>query len=138
MMQEGLSGKPLGGVGGQPLDLTNGVQLVSIGVPVGTIIDYAGNNIPAGWLKCDGSSYNPSTYPELKAVLGRDTVPDLRNYFTRGGSGATPYTHHQDTTRTATKFFYLQTAKVATHDHKVGNIGNVLECSHPAMATSTQ
>lgn len=32
----------------------------------------------AEWLECDGSSYNTSTYPDLYALLGTATLPDLR------------------------------------------------------------
>ena len=33
----------------------------------------------AEWLECDGSSYNTSTYPDLYALLGTNTLPDLRS-----------------------------------------------------------
>jgi len=39
-------------------------------VPVGMIVMYAGGTIPAGWLKCDGTGYATSTYPELFAAIG--------------------------------------------------------------------
>ena len=104
-----------GGAGGQPIDLTHGTPLINVGVPVGTIIDFAGNTVPGGWLKCDGSAYDPNLYPELKAILGRDQTPDLRNYFTRGGSGATPYDQHQDTTRMPRNS--LRTGTDGDHDH---------------------
>ena len=60
-----LKWEPLGGSGGQPIDLNNGTPLINMGVPVGTIIDFAGNTIPDGWLKCDGSVFDPNTYPEV-------------------------------------------------------------------------
>ena len=91
--------EPLGGTGGLPMDLSKGTQLISVGVPVGTIIDFAGNNIPDGWLKCDGSAYDPIVYPELKTVLGQDNVPDLIDQFTRGGSDCNTIHKHRDTTR---------------------------------------
>ena len=39
---------------------------------------------PAGYLICDGSSYNTVTYAALFAVLGTSTLPDFRGKFVRG------------------------------------------------------
>lgn len=62
--------------------------------PVGTIIAYSSNNVPAGYLRCDGAQPVKATYPELVAVLGTNwgvpgnannfRVPDLRGAFLRG------------------------------------------------------
>jgi microcystin-dependent protein len=67
------------------------------GVPVGTIVAFAGpkNKIPAGWLPCDGTSYDGSSpdYKQLYDVIGtawgstggsQFNVPDLRGMFLRG------------------------------------------------------
>jgi microcystin-dependent protein len=66
-------------------------------VPVGTIIPYGAllaNNLPAGWLYCNGGEYVKDRYPQLydviKEVYGKSTnpsngvLPDLRGYFVRG------------------------------------------------------
>ena len=61
-------------------------------VPVGTIVSYAGNDIPKGWIACDSKSYPPTTYPELYAAIGytygmdgtKYRVPDTRGVFMRG------------------------------------------------------
>lgn len=77
------------------------------GVPVGTIVAYAGpkNKVPAGWLICDGTSYdgNDPKYTQLYKVLNTTwgstggganfNVPDLRGMFLRGvddGRGKDP------------------------------------------------
>ncbi|WPB81310.1 tail fiber protein [Archangium violaceum] len=39
-------------------------------VPVGTIVAYAGANIPEGWLRCDGSTKSQSTYKDLFDAIG--------------------------------------------------------------------
>ncbi|MBQ3541185.1 MAG: tail fiber protein [Phascolarctobacterium sp.] len=60
-------------------------------VPVGTIVAWAVNTSPFSsdvWLECNGQSC--SAYPELVAVLGKNTVPDFRNRFLEGH--ATPGT----------------------------------------------
>ncbi len=94
--------------------------------PTGTVISYMGNNVPNGYLKCDGTTYNITDYPKLAEQIktefgsynyyGGDgtttfAVPDLRGEFLRGtgtatrnkGSGASVGTH-QDPTNHAQVF----------------------------------
>lgn len=60
--------------------------------PIGTIQTFAFENIPQGWLICDGRSYKIDEYPELYNAIGftfggkgaEFNVPDLRNQFVRG------------------------------------------------------
>ena len=56
-------------------------------VPVGTIIAYHGAIAPEGYLACDGSDFDLLVYPQLYALLGKSTVPDLRGCFLRGTGG---------------------------------------------------
>jgi hypothetical protein len=69
--------------------------------PAGSILPYAGDTAPSGWLLCDGGTYTTTTYPNLYAVVafrfgGSGTsfkVPDLRGRFLRGrdnGAGRDP------------------------------------------------
>lgn len=66
-------------------------------VPVGTIVAYAGLNVPDEWLMCDGTSYRKADYPALAAALGaigtgsEFIVPDLRGRFLMGASEAHPH-----------------------------------------------
>lgn len=71
--------------------------------PVGTILPYAGDKAPAGWLMCDGLAYRRDwpPYKPLSDLIGKrfgiwiDTsdgaerfrVPDLRGRFLRGKDG---------------------------------------------------
>jgi len=72
-------------------------------VPAGTVVAFAGDNLPAGWLWCDGSEYDVAKYPALAAAIGhahgstdfvtRFKVPDYRGRFLRGtdhGAGRDP------------------------------------------------
>jgi microcystin-dependent protein len=64
--------------------------------PVGTILPFAGDTAPAGWLLCNGASVNRSTYATLYAVVANRfgsadssnfNVPDFRGRFLRGRDG---------------------------------------------------
>jgi microcystin-dependent protein len=41
-----------------------------IGAPIGCVLAYAGPNIPAGWVLCDGRQMHHLTYPLLFAMIG--------------------------------------------------------------------
>lgn len=78
--------------------LTKQTFLASVPViPIGTILPFAGNTPPPGYLLCDGSEQLTSRYPELFAVIGYTykslgtllgvatfAVPDLRGRFALG------------------------------------------------------
>ncbi len=69
-----LNGFPIQNVaeGTEPTDVVTVSQLSTgaAGVPVGTILDYAGSVIPTGWLGCGGQSLSRASYPDLFAALG--------------------------------------------------------------------
>jgi hypothetical protein len=56
-------------------------------IPVGTIIAYYGTEAPEGYLACDAGQFDALLYPNLYALLGKNTVPDLRGCFLRGTGG---------------------------------------------------
>lgn len=70
---------------------------VVFGVPIGTIIDFAGETPPNGYLFCNGQTFLASEYPELynvikntwggNAPLSSFAVPDLRRKTTIGSGG---------------------------------------------------
>jgi microcystin-dependent protein len=63
-------------------------------VPVGTVIAFAGNKLPSGWLKCDGSIVAKDEYPDLFEAIGtlhgtgdsdgQFRLPDYGGRFLRG------------------------------------------------------
>lgn len=63
-------------------------------IPSGTIFDYGGATLPAGWLACNGTTVSRTTYAALFAAIGTTwgtgdgsttfTLPDLRNKFAIG------------------------------------------------------
>lgn len=64
----------------------------------GNIIFYAGITAPNGWLLCDGSSYNTTTYSQLFSIVGylyggsgsTFKVPNMVNQFLYGASSSVP------------------------------------------------
>lgn len=102
------------GIGGEPEDVTlrdlaNSIRpfineedsgTTSIGVPIGTIIDYGGATPPRGYLICNGQEYSVIDYPELARILGTTwgvatvtsfVVPNLMGRTTMG-SGTNYFT----------------------------------------------
>ena len=81
-------------------------------MPVGTVISYAGDTIPDGWLECDGrlltAGQEDNTYRDLYDAIGTSwggsgesfNLPDLRGLFLRGVAG-TSQSDPDKTTRTA-------------------------------------
>lgn len=71
------------------------------GAPVGAIIDYAGSTAPAGWLLCDGSAVNRTTYSDLFSAIGTTygsgdgsstfNVPDTKGLVTMGYDATNSY-----------------------------------------------
>jgi microcystin-dependent protein len=65
---------------------------IAAAVPPGTVLAFAGDTAPPGFLACDGASYATTAYPALSAVIGTTyggsngtfAVPDLRGEFIRG------------------------------------------------------
>ena len=69
------------------MDLTSGIPVVNVGVPIGTIMMWAVANPPPGWLICDGRAFAAGEYPELAQVLGVTNTPNLVGQFIRGAGG---------------------------------------------------
>lgn len=78
-------------------------EISDLGLPVGTVIPYAGSSVPTGWLLCDGTAVSRATYAALFTVVGTSygvgdgattfNLPDLRQRFPLGkaasGTGST-------------------------------------------------
>ena len=83
-------------INGVPFDGTENITLptpeVTGGTPVGSILYFAHNSIPAGWLECNGDSVSTSVYSSLFSKIGytyggsggQFKLPDLRGEFIRG------------------------------------------------------
>lgn len=62
--------------------------------PIGTVLSFAGQTAPHGYLLCDGASYKVADYPHLYAVIGNTyggdstnfNVPNLVDKFVQGST----------------------------------------------------
>ena len=68
------------------------------GVPAGTVIAFAGENLPNGYLPCDGREVDQSDYPDLFAAIGslygtstggKFKLPNFQGMFLRGSGSQT-------------------------------------------------
>ena len=89
--------------------------------PAGVIQAFMGTTPPDGWLLCDGSTFDGTTYPELQTVLGGTTLPNFRDMFLRGNpsSGRQLGSFQADATalpRTAD----FTTNQTGNHYHSIG------------------
>lgn len=87
-------------------------------LPVGIPQPWPSVTSPAGWLKCNGATFDKALYPKLAIVYPSGKLPDLRSEFIRGlddGRGI-------DTGRT---ILSNQAQQIAKHKH-VGGFGEAL------------
>lgn len=127
-----------------PLLGASGGSTGASSMPSGGVVAFAGENLPGGYLWCDGQAQFKATYPELYAALKGtngtciygETVttfntPDYRGRFLRavnGSSGRDPDT----STRTAMvpggptgdAVSTLQGSQFTSHDHNTGAAAN--------------
>lgn len=87
-----LSAVPFAVEAGRAAELTSAAS--DLLVPPGTVVAFAGDAAPAGWLLCDGAAVSQAMYPALfRAIgtahgsggaIGMFNLPDLRGRFVRG------------------------------------------------------
>lgn len=101
-----LSNNRVGEVSDELVD-TIADKLIKQGItnPTGTIIAYSVNNVPTGYLKCEGQEISRAEYSNLFNIIGTTygsgngsttfNLPDLRGEFLRG-SGDNSHTSQGD------------------------------------------
>ncbi len=110
--------------------------LATGGIPPGSIMAWGGVTAPAGWLLCDGLSYNNVDYPNLSAAIGKNfggtgstfNVPDARGRFMRGVSGTSAADPDRNTRtasnpggNTGNSVGSFQLDGIVSHNHVVGH-----------------
>jgi hypothetical protein len=103
-------------------------------VPVGSLIWYASNKVPAGWLTCDGAEVKRLQYPELFTTIGvafgsgngysTFNLPDLRSKFIRGWGAV----NSLDPNRI---FGSSQENLVGRHRHTIADLGHTHSVNDP-------
>ena len=58
------------------------VEAKNNSVPIGTVIVWTKDEIPEGWLECNGQAVNQDLYPDLFVLM--HNVPDYRDRFLQG------------------------------------------------------
>lgn len=117
--------------------------VTSFVVPSGVIWDYGGSAAPAGWLICDGTAIDRTTYANLFAIIGTAfgvgngvttfNIPDYRRRVSvgAGGSGTATLANTVGSTGGEERHT-LSTAELATHTHS--DPGHVHQEQLPAGA----
>lgn len=93
------------------------------GVPIGTILAFAGSTPPPGWMAADGSAISRSTYSKLYALTGNGygagngtttfNLPDLGARFPMGAKGVAPL----QTSTGGAATVILTTSQIPAHTH---------------------
>ena len=73
--------------------IINKINNITDSNPIGTILSFISDNVPNGYLLCDGREIIQSEYPELYNLLPKNIdnptrkyLPDLRGKFIRGNN----------------------------------------------------
>lgn len=116
---------------------------VSVLMPTGSLLSYAGSSAPTGYLLCDGAAISRTTYSDLFGIIGLTygagdgsttfNIPDLRGRVIAGqddmgGVSANRLTNQSggldgDTLGATggSETHTLTTSEIPTHQHEAGN-----------------
>lgn len=77
-----------------PAKIAAAIVALATAAPNGAILPFAADDVPVGWLECNGAAISRTTYDDLFAVVGEVfgagdgsttfNLPDLRGEFIRG------------------------------------------------------
>lgn len=140
-------------VNGVPPDETGNISIDALtnAIPVGTILPFAGNTIPEGFLACNGAGLSAETYSGLYAVIGNTyggdsttfNLPNLTDKFLQGSNtagtvkaaglpeitGTFGFTGGSGTTNVAGAFATQSSYNTLSHNSSSGNTSQILSFS---------
>lgn len=102
-------------------------------VPSGTLLAFAGTNVPLGWLLCNGASVSRSTYPNLFTAIGTTwgsldggsfNLPDMRGRTAIGAGQGTGLTNRNVADTFGEEAHVLTVAEMPSHTHGVTDPGH--------------
>lgn len=103
------------------------LQEAAARTPAGSLIMYAGNAAPTGWLLCDGSAVSRTTYAALFAVVGTTygvgngsttfNLPDLRGRFPLAAGAGTGLTNRVLGASGGAETVTLTSSEMPAHTH---------------------
>ena len=117
------------------------IQTAPSMIPAGVILPFAGSEIPAGWLLCDGGEVSRDTYNSLFLLIsntygGGDgvttfNVPDLRGRMPMGldnmGGASAGIVENQEADNlggnSGTEMHQLTIEELASHSHSIPGMG---------------
>lgn len=115
-------------------------------VPVGTIISYTSNIVPAGFLICDGSEVSKNTYSDLYKVVGdkfgiatdntKFKLPDLRDKFVQGANDNVGTSKDAGLPNITGKFYHDVNVKSILDGAFSYTNGSILNLANSATSTS--
>ena len=118
-VKEGIAVADDNAVGGYPL------------IPVGGLMPYAGATSPEGWLLCDGSAINRTTYANLFALIGTTygsgngtttfNVPDMRSRMPIGAGAGTGLTSRALAATGGAESVVVASGNLPTHTHSIAH-----------------
>ena len=123
------------------VDGTNNCVSIHTFLPAGVVVDYAGPNVPAGWLYCSGQSVLRTDYPDLFIALGTTygsvdsthfTLPDYRGKLTPSAGGSFGALGANGGAATVV----LAIGNMPSHNHDLGNHVHNMDHCH-GMANHT-
>ena len=114
-VKEGISVADDNAVGGYPL------------IPVGGLMPYAGATSPEGWLLCDGTAINRTTYANLFSLIGTTygsgngtttfNVPDMRSRMPMGAGAGTGLTSRALAATGGAESVVIASGNLPLHQH---------------------
>jgi microcystin-dependent protein len=92
-------------------------------LPIGSIIAYSGSKIPRGWVWCNGGDISRG-YPELVAVLGKTSLPDLRGRAIIGAGTGTGLTDRPLGSTGGEETHTLTVDEIPSHNHALNTLSH--------------